>query len=160
MPEKKGFLDRAIDAISTRDEKAALEEAQESVKEAEHKASERQKALADATLDANAAEKRAAEAEAKADKLEAELRKQRYDQMRQAFETRQKVLVENQFIASHTVEAGETLSHISLEYYGSAAKSHYMVIYESNKEVIGDNPNLIIEGMILKIPELPAELKS
>jgi nucleoid-associated protein YgaU len=160
VTEKKGFLDRAIDAISTRDEKAALEEAEASVKEAEQKAADRQKALADAMLAANAAEKRAAEAEERANKLEVELRKQKYEQMRQAFETRHKVLEENKFIASHTVEAGETLSHISLEYYGSAAKSHYMAIYEANKDVIGDNPNLIIEGTVLNIPELPEELKS
>ena len=159
MAEKKNFLEKAIDAISTRDEKAALEEAQVSVQEAEKKAADRQKELASAKLAADAAEKRAAEAEEKAHKLEIELRKQKYEQMRQAFEARQKTLAANQFIASHTVEAGETLSHIALEYYGSAAKSHYMVIYEANKDMIGDNPNLIVEGTTLKIPELPEELK-
>jgi nucleoid-associated protein YgaU len=58
------------------------------------------------------------------------------------------------FMAEHTVVSGETLSHISLKYYNSATKPKYMVIYEANKDVIGDNPNLIIPGMVLKIPKL------
>ena len=59
------------------------------------------------------------------------------------------------YIAEHTVNAGETLSHISLKYYGSAAKDKWMLIYEANKGVIGDNPNIIRAGQVLKIPELP-----
>jgi nucleoid-associated protein YgaU len=62
-------------------------------------------------------------------------------------------------IAEHTVGKDETLSHISLKYYKSAAKPYYMVIYEANKETIGANPNLIKPGMKLRIPELPADLK-
>jgi nucleoid-associated protein YgaU len=62
-------------------------------------------------------------------------------------------------IAEHTVGKDETLSHISLKYYKSAAKPYYMVIYEANKGTIGGNPNIIKPGMKLKIPELPAELK-
>ena len=60
------------------------------------------------------------------------------------------------FIAEHTVESGETLSGIALEYYGSASKEVWMVIYEANKSVIGDDPNLIKPGQVLKIPEKPA----
>lgn len=59
-----------------------------------------------------------------------------------------------EFIAEHTVASGETLSHISLKYYNSAAKPKYMVIYEANKDVIGDNPNIIVPGQVLKIPKL------
>jgi len=62
-------------------------------------------------------------------------------------------------IAEHTVVGGDTLSHISLNYYGSASKPYWMVIYEANKELIGDNPNKLKRGITLKIPELPAELK-
>ena len=58
------------------------------------------------------------------------------------------------FIAEHTVATGETLSHIALKYYGSAVKDKYMVIYEANKDVIGDNPNVLKPGQVLKIPEL------
>ena len=56
--------------------------------------------------------------------------------------------------AEHTVAAGETLSDISLKYYGSAVKDKYMKIYEANKATIGDDPNLIKPGMVLKVPEL------
>jgi nucleoid-associated protein YgaU len=58
------------------------------------------------------------------------------------------------FMAEHTVTNEDTLSHISLKYYGSAAKEKWMIIYEANKAVIGDNPNKIRPGLVLKIPEL------
>ena len=54
----------------------------------------------------------------------------------------------------HVVESGETLSHIALKYYGSAAKEKWMTIYEANKSIIGDNPNKIRVGQELVIPEL------
>ena len=53
----------------------------------------------------------------------------------------------------HVVQSDETLSHISLKYYGSAAKDKWMIIYEANKEIIGDNPNIIRPGMELIIPD-------
>lgn len=57
------------------------------------------------------------------------------------------------FVAEHTVESGDTLSSIAMKYYKSAAKEDWMAIYEANKTVIGDNPNVIKPGMVLKIPE-------
>ncbi|NIV13141.1 MAG: LysM peptidoglycan-binding domain-containing protein, partial [Aliifodinibius sp.] len=66
----------------------------------------------------------------------------------------QEPVKKEEIIAEHTVEAGETLSHISLKYYNSAVKDKWMIIYQANKEVIGDNPNLIKPGMVLKIPKL------
>ena len=57
------------------------------------------------------------------------------------------------FKAEHTVESGETLSSISMKYYDSADRDDWMAIYEANKEVIGDNPNLIKPDQVLKIPE-------
>lgn len=58
------------------------------------------------------------------------------------------------YLAEHTVAAGETLGDISLKYYNSAVKAKYMAIYEENKDIIGDNPNVIKPGMVLKIPEI------
>lgn len=58
-------------------------------------------------------------------------------------------------IAEHTVLDTDTLSGIALKYYGSAAKKWYMFIYEFNKDVIGDNPNVIRPGIVLKILEKP-----
>ena len=62
-------------------------------------------------------------------------------------------------IAEHTVGGGDTLSHIALEYYGHATKPYWMVIYEANKSLIGDDPNKVKRGITLKIPELPTNLK-
>ncbi len=59
----------------------------------------------------------------------------------------------------HTLTSEETLSHLSLKYYGHATEPYWRVIYEANKEVIGDNPNRVAPGMELKIPELPDNLK-
>ena len=56
--------------------------------------------------------------------------------------------------AEHTVAEGETLSQIGLKYYGSAVKEKWMKIYEANKGLIGDNPNLLRPGQVLKIPDL------
>ena len=56
------------------------------------------------------------------------------------------------YLAEHTVVAGDNLSYISKQYYGTADK--YMKIYEANKEVIGSNPSVIRAGQVLKIPRL------
>lgn len=58
-------------------------------------------------------------------------------------------------IAEHIVEQGETLSSIAQKYYKNSSEPYYMAIYEANKDVIGDNPNLILVGMELFIPQYP-----
>jgi nucleoid-associated protein YgaU len=60
-------------------------------------------------------------------------------------------------LAEHTVGPGDSLSTIAKKYYGDAYQ--YPKIYEFNKEVIGDDPNLIVDGTVLKIPKLPDEEK-
>lgn len=57
-----------------------------------------------------------------------------------------------EFIAEHTVVADENLSFISQKYYGTQA--NFRLIYEANRDVIGDNMSLIRPGMVLKIPKL------
>ena len=57
-----------------------------------------------------------------------------------------------QFIAEHTVQPGDNLSFISERYYGTQA--NFRIIYEANREVIGDNMSLIRPGQVLKIPKL------
>lgn len=57
-----------------------------------------------------------------------------------------------QFIAEHTVVPGDNLSFISQKYYGH--QGNFRIIYEANKDVIGDNMNLIRPGQVLKIPKL------
>jgi nucleoid-associated protein YgaU len=63
-------------------------------------------------------------------------------------------------IAKHKLTAEETLSHLSLKYYGHATRDYWMVIYEANKDQIGDNPAHVRVGMELVIPELPDNLKA
>jgi nucleoid-associated protein YgaU len=57
----------------------------------------------------------------------------------------------SEFLAEHTVVSGDTLSGIAQKYYGSQA--NWKAIYEANKDVIGDNPNLIRIGQVFKIPK-------
>jgi len=159
MEEKKNIFERAIDAISTRDEKKALEEAQKAAEEKEKKAQEAQKAASAAQAKTNVAEMRARQAEARAKVLEAQLQKQRVEQMKASFEARRKLFEEHQFIATHTVEKGETLSGIAYEYYKNAGEEYWRLIYEANKDVIGPNPNIILIGQTFKIPAVPDDLK-
>jgi nucleoid-associated protein YgaU len=55
-------------------------------------------------------------------------------------------------VKKHVVVSGDTLSGIAKKYYDDAGK--YMAIYEANKDVIGNDPNLIQPGMELVIPKL------
>ena len=61
-------------------------------------------------------------------------------------------MAEMKMIAQHTLKEGETLSHLALKYYGSTEKNKWMLIYEANKAVIGDDPGKIRPGMQLNIP--------
>jgi nucleoid-associated protein YgaU len=82
------------------------------------------------------------------------------ERMREAMEARKRRLdelrkkAEQKIKAVHTVAEGETLSGIALKYYGSAVKEKWMIIYEANKDVIGDDPGLIVTGQVLQIPEI------
>jgi nucleoid-associated protein YgaU len=174
--EKKSIFDRMIDMVSTRDEKKEVEELQKEVQEAQLKAMAAKEAAAKASIQDDKqkkemqkqleeANKRAAEAEEKAKQLEKKLQassskppsedaarwEQRYG--------RKEKSAEPKIITTHELTSEETLSHLALKYYGHATKPYWMVIYEANKEVVGDNPNLVHKGMQIKIPELPDELK-
>ncbi len=50
---------------------------------------------------------------------------------------------------THTVASGDTLSGIAKQY----GLDDWKVLYEANKETIGDNPNAIRIGQELKIPK-------
>jgi nucleoid-associated protein YgaU len=71
---------------------------------------------------------------------------------RRAREKRQPIRGTKKVVKKHVVVSGDTLSGIAKKYYDDAGK--YMVIYKANKELIGDNPDLIQPGMDLIIPEL------
>jgi len=52
---------------------------------------------------------------------------------------------------SYTIKSGDNLSDIAEEQLGDA--NRWKEIYEMNKDVIGDNPDLIHPGKKLKLPE-------
>jgi nucleoid-associated protein YgaU len=51
---------------------------------------------------------------------------------------------------THTVVPGDTLGGIAAQYYADAGR--WPAIFEANRDVIGDNPNLILVGQELVIP--------
>ena len=53
---------------------------------------------------------------------------------------------------SYTVKAGDTLTSIAERIYGDDPKYTFQNIYEANKDLIGDDPDQIKEGMTLRIP--------
>ena len=161
--KKKGLFGKAIDALTSRDEKAAAEKAEQSAQTAQNLA-------AAAQARAQEAEKKIAETEAKAKQLAEELKvKENQEKAHKLMEEMRArdaqtaaaaAAAAPKFIAEYEVKGwDETLSHVALKYYGNATRPYWEVIYEANKAVVGDNPNIIKPGMVLKIPELPADLK-
>ncbi len=168
--KKKGLFDRAIDALTNRDEKEAAEKAQQEALAAEQKEKAAQQTAREAAA-------KIAESEAKAKKLEEELKqkeaaeaREKSERILQEMREREAQLAaaraaaaaaaEPKFIAEYEVKGwDETLSHVALKYYGHATRPYWILIYEANKEVIGDNPNIIKPGMVIKIPELPENMR-
>jgi nucleoid-associated protein YgaU len=171
MPDdekKKGFFEKTVDMISSRDEKAAATEAAQKAAAAEKTAADAKAEAARLTAEKDTANKAAevARQEAAAAQNKAQAF-ERMEQMREmedmkvraaaAAEAAAKAALPK-IIAEHTT-GDETLSGIALKYYGNATRPYWEVIYEVNKAVIGANPNIIRPGLKLQIPELPAALK-
>jgi nucleoid-associated protein YgaU len=199
--KRKNIFQSAINAVSNRDEKAALEAAMKEVEEMEQRAHQAEQRVAQVSHKLSETEQREkqsaqklAEAEKKITQLTADLSKAQTDLAAARVElgmTKNKVTVaeqklavtnaqlqklvsaeqaeqiaaaaaaaeKSQFMAEHTLKADETLSHLSLKYYGSGYEPYWRVIYEANKELIGENPARVRPGMVIKIPVLPEELK-
>jgi hypothetical protein len=102
------------------------------------------------------AQSKVAELEAKNKALETSLNP---PQPAQAAPLKPMVAPAPKFIAEHTLEGDETLSHLATKYYGHAAKPYWMLIYEANKGTIGDDPNRVRRGMKINIPVLPPDFK-
>lgn len=143
--EAKARQERARKEAAAKVEARKEEEAKERLEKARQEAEARQREAA-------------AEREAKA-KAEAEASAAREEAARKEAEA--KAAAEKQaasapkyteFIAEHTVQAGDNLSFISQRYYGH--QGNFRIIYEANRDVIGDNMNLIRPGQVLKIPKL------
>lgn len=132
-------------AAPKRDDEAKekLEKARREAEERQKKANEEREAKAKATAEREAKAKAEAEAKAKADAEAAQTLESAEAKAAPKY---------TQFIAEHTVQPGDNLSFISQRYYGTQA--NFRILYEANRDVIGDNMNLIKPGQVLKIPKL------
>jgi nucleoid-associated protein YgaU len=54
----------------------------------------------------------------------------------------------------HVVQAGETLSGITQQYYGSENANRWIELHAYNRKVIGESPDLLAPGTELEIPAL------
>ena len=157
--QKKGFFDKAVDAMSSRDEIAAAQNAQKEAetraKEAEAKVQVSQKAQTTAETKGKevqtalaAAESRAKEAEARisiAEKAKTQLQGE-VDQLKKQLEEAEKKLAEAR---AYVVKPGDSLSKIAQQVYGDL--NRWTEIFEANKDQIKD-PNVISAGMKLRLP--------
>jgi len=74
----------------------------------------------------------------------------------QAFDIKKRVVMNAMSFVSaryHVVQSGDSLSKLAARYYGDMYK--WPIIHESNRRVIGANPDLIKPGQKLVLPELP-----
>ena len=132
MAEKKSLLNKVIDAVTDRDEKAAAAAAA--------------KAKAQAAVNA-----RAIAAVAKAQVQV----KAKAAQIAEAKEAEIKLV-------KHVVQQGETWTHLALKYYGRSIEPFWRFIFEypANKALVGGDYKKLKAGMELVIPELSEELKN
>jgi|YNPNPStandDraft_1061719.scaffolds.fasta_scaffold04237_8 nucleoid-associated protein YgaU len=158
MPEKKkSLLDKAIDAVTSRDEKQEAEEAKRAADAARAQAA-REKAAAEAQARAAEARAKAAEERAKtAEKAAAEARAQaaRKEAEERVKEIREQVELRKAEAAAaakrtYVVKSGDSLSKIARDQLGDA--SRWPEIFELNKDKIKD-PNLIYPGQELTLPK-------
>jgi nucleoid-associated protein YgaU len=153
--KKKGILDKAIDAVTTRDEREAAEkakkEAQAAKRKVELEAAKREAAEARARAaeaKAKAAEEKAKEAvaEAKA-KAKAALDEEKVRRAQERAAKARELAAAKKRV--YVVQPGDSLSKIAKEVLGDA--SRWPEIFEANKDQIKD-PNLIHPGQELRMP--------
>lgn len=170
--KKKNLLDMAVDALTNRDEKAAAQKAQLDLmaeKEARARAEmdakkakeEADKVKAEAEQAKIKAQQEAEQAKYKA-QADAEI-KAREDERRlamqaaaQAAEAKAKA---EAAVIKHVWTKEDTYADLAQRFYGSFKEPYWRLIYEYNKEIIGNHPNAIRVGLEIKIPPLPEELK-
>jgi nucleoid-associated protein YgaU len=62
-------------------------------------------------------------------------------------------------VIKHVWTKEDTYASLALKYYGSFKEPYWRLIYNHNKNIIGDHPNDIRVGLEIEIPPLPDELK-
>jgi nucleoid-associated protein YgaU len=161
-PSTKGVFDAAINLVSNRDEKAALEAAKKQAAEIEQRAAAAESkvktleaSLAKAETDLKTAKAYIAQLEPKLAVAESKARL--YDQMQA--QSQATATAAAQVIETHVKTDKETLSHLALKYYGHATKKYWMLNYKANEAAIGPNPNQVRPGTELKIPVLPPDMQ-
>ena len=164
--EKKGFFKNLGNKLSKKDEIEAAEKAAELVK-SKVKAEEARLTRAKEAAEKEVAKVKA-DAKAKADEAKKKLAKLRNQKL--AKETADRVAKgkvnreakkaeEAAKIVKHIWTNEDTYSSLAFTHYGSIKKPYWWLIYEHNKDIIGDNPNSIKTGTEIEIPPLPTELK-
>jgi nucleoid-associated protein YgaU len=177
--EKKGLFGKAVDALSSRDEKEKISDLQAELAKAKKEAEASKQALKNvmnqnvaAKVDKREVENEAKAAEKKIAELEKKLEYFRQKDLERLAEQRKKMLEDRQariqenlkpaaapVMKTHKVESGETLSHIALKYYKHATPPYWKLLLEANTEVLKGSEKNVRTGMELVIPELPEELK-
>lgn len=177
--DKKGIFDKAVDALSARDEKETISNLQAELAEAKKEAEAAKQAVKnlmnqnvaakvdkrEVESDAKAAEKKIAELEKRIEQYMEKDRERLAEERKKMLEERQARLEESkkaaapQIMTTHKVESGETLSHIALKYYKHATPPYWKLILEHNTEILKGNERNVRTGMELVIPDLPEELK-
>ncbi|HSM25854.1 MAG TPA: hypothetical protein VK856_13410 [Anaerolineaceae bacterium] len=171
MAEKKekSLLNKAIDALTNRDEK-------EAAADAEAKKLQSQKVMAEAKVAQAARVKAEAAAKAKADdaakakaaeeqkKAQERLAKVQEEQKARVAARKEEIEQKKEeaakaAIVKHVWTNEDTYASLAFEHYGSIKEPYWRLIYNHNKEIIGDHPNHIKTGTEIEIPPLPEELK-
>ena len=128
--KKKNLFDKAVDALTDRDEKAALEKAKQEAEAAKNEAAQ----------------------------LRAKMNAQKQNELlKQQFAP--KPAAQPAILAKHVWQKDDTYAALAFKYYNSIQEPYWRLIYEHNKEKIGGHPNDIRVGLEIEIPPLPDNLK-
>ena len=174
--KKKSIFGKAVDALSSKEEKEEIKALEAELAKAKKEADTALKAVenlmkgkAEDKKERANTEQEIKAAEKKIEELEKKL-KVRMNKDRERLTARRKGMVEERLaraeaakqqavMTKHTVEAGETLSHIALKYYKHATPPYWKFLLEHNQDVLKGDEKTLRTGMVLDIPELPENLK-
>lgn len=135
-----------------REMEEALRKSEEAREKAKAKAEEfKRKEEAEKEMEALRRKLEQAKAEIAAERRKLKAEKQ-LEEMRQKIEAARAKIKADAAKRTYVVKSGDSLSAIAKKLLGDA--SLWPKIYEANKDVIGDNPNLIHPGQEYTIPDL------